>query len=120
MRSAFLQADLYSTVRIRVFLCIIKKNLDDLLQVLFRAMDSDAICDIVHQCQPLFEKERIEGKELIGNKTGKIDALQWHFLDRAIIDTRELKKAFHQATHLLRHREDVLGELFFMRLIEAR
>ena len=51
VRAAFLECHLDRALWSRVFLCVIEEDLDDLLQVLWRAVDRDAVGDVLGERQ---------------------------------------------------------------------
>ena len=120
MRAAFLECHLDRALWGRIFLRVIEEDLDDLLQVLWRAVDRDAVGDVLRERQALFEEECVKGEQLVRNEARQVDGLQRHLLDGTAVDTSELQEALDEATHLVRHREDILDELRLMRFIEAR
>ena len=120
VRAAFLERHLDRAVRGRIFLRVIEEDLDDLLQVLCRTVDRDAVGDVLGERQALFEEEGVEGEQLVGNEARQVDVLQGHFLDGTVVDTCELQEALYEAAHLVRHRKDIIDELCLMRFIETR
>ena len=92
MRAAFLECHLDRALWGRIFLRVIEEDLDDLLQVLWRAVDRDAVGDVLGERQALFEEEGVKGEQLVRNEARQVDGLQRHLLDGTAVDTGELQE----------------------------
>ena len=93
-----------------VFLRVIEQNFDHLPELCRVAGDGQIGGDVGLKRQLLLEEQGLEGERGIGDKLAEVDRRVGRGL-LALIDAGEVQKAFDQAAHLMRHGENVGGEL---------